>query len=380
MKQFGKIFQHGALQFSEGVATLIGSIVGAGILGLPYAINKVGFLPGMIMLVILGVFMIILELMYMEVVLRTKRDHEIPGYGSIYLGNKVGIFALGIGILTGYGTLLAYLIAQGDILSTLFGGSPTLWTWLFFAGGSYIVYRGLSAVRTIELFMTLGIFAILFLIGLHAHPHIQATNLSHVSLKNIILPYGVLLFALAGTTSVPQVRQELKGNEHRLPAVIIVANVIVIAIYALFVWLALGVTGSETTEVATIGLGKILGRNMLNLSNALAFFTISTSFITVGLSIRRLFQYDYGLPRLTAWLATIAIPAFIFALGFTNFIAVLGLVGGVIIGLQAIILIFAFKHAQESGSRKPEFTLGSLKYVSLVLIAVFIVGAVLSLS
>ena len=176
MKQFGHVFRHRGLQFSEAIATQIGSVVGAGVLGLPFAIAKVGFIPGVIMLILLTIVTIILELMYVELILRTRQEHEIPGYGSIYLGKQAGIFALLIGVVSGYGTLLAYLIAQGEVLQSLFGGSTVLWSMCFFMIGTYIIYRGLSAIRIVELIMTLGIFTILMIFGFCAHPHINYNN------------------------------------------------------------------------------------------------------------------------------------------------------------------------------------------------------------
>lgn len=379
MKQFGHIFKHRGLQFSEATSTLIGSVVGAGVLGIPFAIAQVGFRPGIIMLIALTGANIILQLMYVEIVLRTSKDHEIPGYGSLYLGKRIGMIALLIGILSGYGTLLAYIIGQGGVVSALVGGPPVLWSLLFAAAGGYIVYRGLSAVRVLELIMTVGIFIVVFLIGLRAHPHIDTLNLSYADINNVIVPYGVLLFALGGLSSIPQIRQEMRREEHDLPWVIILGNMLIFIIYAAFIWLVLGVTGAETTEVGTVGLGEKIGPIMVILGNAFAFLTITTSFITVGLSIRRLFQYDYGLSRLQAWLSTMIIPLVIFLLGARSFIQVLSIVGGLIIGAQSAIVIFAFWEARKEGNRKPEFSLGTLRITGIILLIFFAVGAALTL-
>ena len=382
MKQFGKEYNaqdNKFLQFSEATATMIGTVIGAGILGIPFAVVKVGFVPGLFMMLVLAVAMIVLELMFVEVSLRTKKDHEIPGYGGLYLGLHAQMVALFAGVIGGYGTLLAYMIAQGDILQALLGGSATVWSLLFYLMGSYIVYRGLGAIRVIELIMTLGIFTIMFLIGLTAHPHIDSLNLAYTDLSQLIVPYGVLIFALSGITAIPQVRKQMVGSEKKLPHVVIVANILVVAMYILFMWLTLGVTGASTTEVATIGLGQRIGPSMLLMGNILAFFTITTSFVTVGLSIRRLFHYDYNFSRFKAWVSTIMIPLVFFLFGARSFIQVVGIVGGVIMGTQSIIIILAFWKAQKNGHRKPEFRLGKLAGVGGVLIAIYVLGAVLTL-
>lgn len=376
----------------EALAIIIGTTIGAGILGMPYAVAKVGFLPGIVMLIGLGLATMILELMYAEVTLRTREDHEMPGYSGLYLGFPARMLTLLIGIIGGYGAMLAYIIGEGNVLATLFGGllggilphsslphSPFLWGLLFFALASFIVYRGLEAVRVIELVMVTAMFGVVVALGLTAHPHINPNNLSLVDVNNAIVPYGVLMFALTGISAIPQVRLQLKGSEKSFPHIIIAANVAVMIVYALFNWLTLGVSGSATTEIATVGLGQTIGRTMLILGNTLAFITMSTCFIAGGMSMRRLFQYDYGFSRFKAWLATMMIPLTLFIFGARGFVQVLGIVGGVIVSLQSIIIVVAFWKARTRGHRKPEFNLGSLRLVGSILIILYVIGSVLTI-
>lgn len=362
------------------VATLVGSIVGVGILGMPFAVAKVGFMPGMVMLAVLALVNVALLLMYAELTLRTSEDHEIPGYGGLYLGHNSQLASLALGVIGGYGTILAYIIAQGQILQTLFGGNPTIWSIIFFSVAGYIIYRGIEAVRIIELVMVLGMSLIFFLFGLTAHPHINNANLAFSDINNFIIPYGVILFALSGTTAIPQLRQQLRHREKSFPKVILIACSLVFVMYAAFLWLTLGVTGAQTTEVATIGLGNAIGPVMLILGNSLAFLTISTSFIAVGLSMRRVFQYDYHFPRFKAWICALTIPFFLFLIGARNFILVVGVVGGIILSVQNIIVLRAYKKSLIAGKRKPEFSLGKNKtYVWWLVCITFLLGALLTI-
>lgn len=367
----------------EAFAIIIGTTIGAGILGIPYAVAKVGFVPGLVMLMGLGLATTILELMYAEVTLRTREDHEMPGYSGLYLGFPAKMTTLVLGIIGGYGALLAYIIGEGNVLSTLLsgtlGGTSFSWGLLFFAVASYIVYRGLEAVRVIELVMVTAMFGVVVALGLTAQPHINPLNLAHVDVNNIIVPYGVLMFALSGISAIPQVRLQMKGSEKSFPYIIIAANLAVMVIYALFIWLTLGVTGAQTTEIATVGLGHTIGRTMLVLGNTLAFITMSTSFIAGGLAMRRLFQFDYGFSRFKAWLSTMIIPLTLFVIGARGFIQVLGIVGGVIISMHSIIIVSAFWKARMRGHRKPEFDLGSMRVVGAILILLYIFGSVLTL-
>ena len=74
--------------FLEAVATLIGTMVGAGVLGIPYVFARAGFVTGLIDLIILGTAIVFIYLYLGEVVLRTKGNHQLTGYAEKYLGKK----------------------------------------------------------------------------------------------------------------------------------------------------------------------------------------------------------------------------------------------------------------------------------------------------
>ncbi len=364
----------------EGVATIVGTAIGAGVLGLPYAISQAGFGIGIAMLLMLGWVNIILQMMFAEVTLRTKDQHQIPGYAGIYLGPYVKKIGFIVGISSAYGTILAYIIASGQILTSLLGGSSTTWSLLYFAGVSTLIFKGLETIKILEVIMSAFVASIMVLIWYVAFPHVDPKNLLYMKFDEAAHVYGVLLFALSATVVVPEVRQVIKSQERSFPKVIIIANLFTIVVYALFTLFVLGVTGKGTTEVATIGLGNFIGPSMLVIGNILAFFTITTSCLTIGLAVRRVFQFDYGFPRWKSLLATTLVPLIIFISGFRDFIQVLGIVGGLGLGLQSSIVVFSFWRARIHGERKPEFTLGTMSVTGLLMIFVFIVGAILTLS
>jgi len=69
-------------------ASLIGTIIGAGIFGIPYVMAKSGVASCFFYFLILGVAVIVLHLLYGEVLLRTKEKHRIIGFTEKYLGKK----------------------------------------------------------------------------------------------------------------------------------------------------------------------------------------------------------------------------------------------------------------------------------------------------
>ena len=53
----------------QAISLLIGTIIGAGMLGIPYAVKAVGVFPGLLLLLLLGVAILLVNLIFGEIVL-----------------------------------------------------------------------------------------------------------------------------------------------------------------------------------------------------------------------------------------------------------------------------------------------------------------------
>ena len=147
-------------------STLIGTIVGAGILGIPYVIAKSGFLYGSLLIILIGVGFLFLNLFMGEIVLRTKEQHQLSGYMGKYLGSwgkRIMTFSMIFGV---YGALTAFLIGEGEALKAIFGGPSWVYMILFFLVVSVIIYLGVKATGKAELIIISLLFVIVFLIGI----------------------------------------------------------------------------------------------------------------------------------------------------------------------------------------------------------------------
>jgi tyrosine-specific transport protein len=367
------------LPLFESSATLIGTVIGAGILSIPFAMAQVGFWPGFIMLLVLGIFMMIRHLMLAEITLRTPHVHQTPGYSGIYLGKWTKRFDLLVSMIARYGSLLAYTVGVGIVLSAILGGSSFFWSVAFYLVGIIFVYFGLNIIKRSELVLSSFIFLITLAIGIFAWDHLSLANLNFWQPENLILPYGIFLFAFAGSTAIPLMREQLRGREKILFKSIIFGSVFVFIVYILFSFFVLGVTGTQTTQIATVGLGATIGPKMVLIGNLLAFFTMATSFLTIGLGTKEIFQFDYHVGGIKAWALTALVPIILFVIGARNFVQILGLTGGVLTGFQTLLLVLTYWQARKKGWREPEFTLGPLRITGALLLIVFSLGAVLTI-
>src|SRR3989344_2790109 len=63
-----------------GISILVGAIIGAGFLGIPYVLMQSGFAIGVIEIIILASVMILVMLYLGEITLRTRGEHQLVGY------------------------------------------------------------------------------------------------------------------------------------------------------------------------------------------------------------------------------------------------------------------------------------------------------------
>ncbi|MFC1685888.1 aromatic amino acid transport family protein [Nanoarchaeota archaeon] len=364
------------VHFPETVALLVGTIIGAGVLGIPYVLAQSGFLFGLLNIAILGFIILMINLYVGEIALRTKKDHMLPGYAEKYLG-KWGKIAITFStFFTLFGAMIAYVIGEGEVLAAFFGGNPIMWGWIFFIVFSGVIFFRLNIIAKSGLLLTTIVVGLIILISLLAAPSMDFANLGGGDIKNVFLPYGVILFAFAGISAIPEMEAELGKNKKKLKKAIILGSLIPISLYALFAFVVLGVTGTATTEVATIGLGELLGGNMVLFGNLFAFFAMATSFILVGYALKWMFYYDYNLSRGVSWILTWIIPLIFLLIFNGSFIGVIGLTGAVAGGIEGILVVLMVLQAKKKGEVKPAYSIPMNWLIAAIFLLIFIFGIV----
>jgi len=367
------------LSLFQGIALMLSGTIGAGVLGLPYAVAQAGVLIGALYIIGLGALMIGLNLMLGEVAVRTNGSFQLVGFAKKYLGKTGGVIMtiMMYGML--FGALVIYLIGEGDTLAALFGGTPIFWTTIFFAFGALVVFLGMRTVKTTELILTIAVLAVVLLIASFGAPHIDVQHLYDTNLAFLFLPYGVVLFSFHGTTAVPEMYSLLKHKNGTFKKAIIIGGFVVMALYLLFALVTVGVTGPATTQIATIGLGNKLGETMFLFGNAFAFFAMATSFLLNGVALRDSLSWDYHLPPSLAALVTLGIPFLIVSFGLRGFVEAINLVGGVFGSLEMLLILLIYWRAKKLGDLDPgKYKLHHIALVGALLLLVLTAGAVYS--
>src|SRR3989344_130290 len=233
-----------------GIGNLLGAIVGAGILAIPYVMAQSGLLLGFILIVGLGLSLLLVNLMAGEIVLRTKKQHQLTGYAEKYLGpwgKRLMMFSM---IFSIYGALTAYLIGLGETLTAIFHwGNPLVYTVICFAIGFFIIYKGVKVMGTAD-FILMGLLIVVILsVTVVSYHNINIDNVTAFNFAKFFAPYGVILFALMGIPAVPEVQEVLEHDKNKMRNALIIGSLIPIFLYILFAIIVVGVIGLSNFEI-----------------------------------------------------------------------------------------------------------------------------------
>ena len=369
--------------FWYAVATLVGSTVGVGIFGIPFVFTKAGLLPGILFLAGLTVVVLLLNLMYGEVVLRTESHHQLVGYTAKYLGpnaRKIILFTMTLGV---YGALLSYIIVAGTFLSQVLSSfiffSPATFSTLFLIIGSLFILKGLRAVSRFDLIMLIFFVAAMLLLTIFGFPHIQLNNYTLLTNVYWFLPFGVIFFALSGLAGIPLAYERLDGNKGQFRKLVVLGTLIPAAIYLVFALVVMGVSGEVTSPDAITGLASFFTGPVVTLGSIFGLLAVFTCFLSLGLALKEAYQYDGKFSAFKSWLLVVIPPYILFLLGFRNFINIIGLVGGLALSIEGIMLVFLYVKARRSGERMPEYSIKLPLPVFYALGIVFLLAAAYTL-
>ncbi|MBU1177245.1 MAG: aromatic amino acid transport family protein [Patescibacteria group bacterium] len=366
--------------FFQALAILTGTIIGVGLFSLPYITAKVGIFTMLVYFLVLGAVTSLIGLFYGEIALRTKGLHRLPGYAGKYLGKRAKVISFISNTLGLTGAILAYLIIGGRFLGSIFqssfGGSDFVYVFIFFLVGAILTYFGIGSIAKAESFLFILFFFILGFIFYKGFWMIDAGNLLNFNIEYLFLPYGAILFSLSGTTLIPEVKEILSKDPKKLKKLILLAISIAAITYLFFIFLILGITGQGTSDDAITGLSNFLGNEVIVFALLFGILTVFTSFLTISLTLKKILWYDLRLKKNLAWLIACIVPLILFIIGFDNFITVIALTGGVMLGIDVVIITLIYLKAKTKGDLEPAYSLSIPSFFVYFLILFFIIGII----
>jgi len=333
------------------IAVFSGGMVGVGFLALPYIAIKTGIWIMLGYFLILTALIIAIDLIFAEISLKTPDFKRFPGFVGHYLGKYAKTFALISTIFGTLGVLLAYLIVGSNFLTSalqpFLHGNIFTYTLIYFLIAGTILYFDIKIVSKIEFWVLILLFLSLFFIFMQGFPQIKLSNIFignwKLEIGNLFLPYGALLFSLWGIGLIPETEEMIRGKKNKLKKIIIISTLIVSFFYLLFVFLILGISGASTTQTAIDGLRRFFGGGILSVALLAGALATLTAFIAQGTILKKVLIYDLKIKHWQAFVMTCFTPLILLLLGFNSFIPLISFIGGVLLGIDGILILFMYK-------------------------------------
>ncbi|NLA50621.1 MAG: amino acid permease [Alcaligenaceae bacterium] len=379
------------LRSTETIGIIIGTNIGAGVLGMAYAARKAGYIPLVICLALTCLFCIITMLYVAESCLRTRGNNQLSGLTRRYLGPIGGWLIFFAVAANSYGALVAYMAGSGNIMVSFFGDygmTPQLGSFLFFIPSAFVLYLGLKALGVAEKFISLGmVLIVLALIAatiVHENTHIS--YLWESQWKYIVPVFNLAVFVFGAQFLVPELVRGNLTTPKRIPKLIIIGMLLTFVLVAAIPASVIALVGLDNlSEVATLSWGSSLGTWAYYTANSFALLAMLTSYWGLGGCLFtnifdhfRLGSEEHKAKRLIV-LAIVSLPPFILAysgLGsFVNALYFAGTFGGVLMGIIPILLL---RNSRKYGDRTPEFTCGWYAHpaIQIMIMSIFIFSGI----
>lgn len=343
--------------------------IGSGVFALPYIIQTAGWLLSIGYFVAITAIVSLAHLFYLRTLEAVDEKKRLLGLVREYFGPTgfwIGFLAIVIGLLLSF---IAYLVLGTRFIQIIIPGIPHLTAliifWLIL---SILIFKSEGRVTGFEAVgVTLISCAILFIFIL-GRPFSAFANTPAVDPGNILLPFGAVLFSLAGWTSVEQVYEIKKRADGKFNTLnlFIIGTALAGILYWLFALGVLGVVPQAAVDTISGTTGWLFWkRDILALIGLLAMGVVS---IPLAREIRGALEKDLGWNSIVSRATISGLPLIIVLSGFNNFLIIVSLAGGVFISTQYLFIIGVGRRTLKLSKRE--------KTLLDILAAIFVCAAV----
>jgi len=318
---------------------LLGTIIGAGVFGLPAVFSEMGILGGSLLYLLVLVVAIVLHMLYLDVVLSVKAKHRLPGYSGLYLGKSyywLSFFSLFFKIS---GTILAYIILGGTflygLLNSVIGGTEFFWSVVFWLVGSMVVVFGLGLVAHIEDEMTGILIGFLIFTAVILFPFFNWNDILVINYNSLFNVLGIMFFSVMGVSVLPDIVSiaGVKRSQARLGVFLGVF----LAGFLSWIFgtsIALVYPHVKTVEDIRLAFPSIFWW----LIPLIGLLSVGTSFLTMMQALKNMILIDLKLKLYWSWSLAIFLPFLLYIFISRNFLSTIGFIGAVFTAFNGLMI------------------------------------------
>lgn len=363
----------------EAFATIMGTVIGLGILAIPYAAKSAGIFPTVCLIIWVALVMVLLSTLFAEIIIFDKREECIISYAGRYLGKwarNVETFS----IFFGYsGSILAYVLAVAVFIQVVIP-SEINYFWpiilAFSAVSCVILLNGIKNLGRVEFLLTGIMCAAFILVFLASGPFWR--TVADGDWSKAILPYGVVWFALTGESAIPIAIGLLKKDKKQIFKTILIAYILIALITILFFIGALRTGGTGIGPDPFIAMAQRMGAWVKYAGSFIGLLAVVTSHWVLSTYLKKILISDIKLTPLVSWFLVIFTPLALILLGASNFVHIIGVVGVVAGTTDALILLAIYKKIFSRENTKPRVLPFKIPSAVIWIVFFLLIGAALS--
>lgn len=383
-----------------GILLVAGCCIGAGMLGMPVLSAMAGFVPSVVMFIIVWLFMTCTGLLLLEVNLWFPEDANIVSMASRTLGIVGKGVAWAVFLFLFYSLMVAYVSGSGELFVDFIHDFThiTLPTWLGNLACTFVLgvmlYIGTLAVDRFNRIMMMGLIATYVVLIILGSKHVDMALLLRQNWELSVLALPAMITSFGFHNLVPSLSNYLHKDERKLKIVILAGSAIPLIVYIIWEWLILGVVPIEGDggflraldegHMATQALRNAVGSSwIVEIAQYFAFFAIITSFVGVALSFVDFLADGLKVKRtakgkLLLCSLVLLPPCFFAAIYPKIFLIALNYAGGfgavILFGILPAAMVWSGRYYKKISKTPPLVPGGKILLGIVILFSCFIVG------
>ena len=349
-----------------GTLLVAGTSIGVGMLALPVATARSGFVPSIFVYLLCWLFMLGTGLLILEACIWMPKGANLITLSSRLLGRWGKGFCWVLYLFLFSCLMIAHIAGGGGVVSDLTGGALPSWfgTILYVLLFSPVVLFGALWVDRFNLGLIVGIVITYLFFVSSSISYVTPSLLTRMDWGKMWWSLPVVFTAFGYQSLIPTLFNYMNRNVTKVRLAIIFGTTIPLVIYILWEFLILGIVpldGSggllqslQKGESAVNPLGNyIRNPTLLTMGRAFAFFAMTTSYL--GISIAFIdFLLDglklprKGRPKILVASMIFLVPLLITLINPHLFISALSIAGGIgvalLLGAMPIVMVWAGRY------------------------------------